>query len=240
MLLRYLSALMLMFSPFSGVQKHAVPHAQTELHGVDVSHYQFDIDWGMVAEMNPVDFAFVKATEGHDYIDTFFCQNWEDLKQFGIRRGAYHFFRAYGCGEEQAANFLSLVDMHPGDLAPVLDIERIDGVEPEIMLEEARIWLNRIEETLHIKPIIYTNQYFYDRYLAGQFNDYPLWIAKYSEDKPFLSDGETWDFWQYSCKGCVDGISQKVDLNIFPGTKEMLETLCWYPETTQESVTARP
>ncbi len=238
MMLRYLSSLLLLFSPFAGVERHAATHpAPVELRGVDVSHYQKDIEWEMVAALHPVDFAFVKATEGHHYVDSLFCRNWEALGALGIRRGAYHFFRAYGCGEEQADNFLALVEMRPGDLAPVLDIERTDGIDPEIMLEEARVWLREVEDVLKVKPIIYSNQHFYDRYLAGHFDNYPLWIARYSEERPILRDGKNWDFWQYSCQGCVDGISKKVDLNVFPGTLEMLDRLCWYPQVATGAAT---
>jgi len=240
-MLRYISSILLLLSPFTGYHKSTLPQQpQVELKGVDVSHYQKQIEWDVVATTNPVDFAFVKATEGHDYVDSLFCRNWESLQGHGIRRGAYHFFRAYGCGEEQADNFLSLVDMQPGDLAPVLDIERTDGIDPAIMLEEAHIWLRHVENVLHIKPIIYTNQHFYDRYLAGQFDQYPLWIARYSETSPLLADGKIWDIWQYSNEGCVDGICQKVDLNVFPGTPEMLNRLCWYPQQTATTANATP
>lgn len=237
-MLRSCATLLLLLSPFTALQKSSLPQSPlAELRGVDVSHYQKEIEWDMVASTNPVDFAFVKATEGHEYVDSLFCYNWESLRGLGIRRGAYHFFRAYGCGDEQATNFLSQVDMHPGDLAPVLDLERTDGMPPEVMLEEAAIWLHRVEGTLGIKPIIYTNQHFYDSYLAGVFDNYPLWIARYSDDRPFLSDGKSWDIWQYSNEGCLDGISQKVDLNVFPGTPEMLNRLCWYPPAAENAAT---
>jgi lysozyme len=200
------------------------------MHGVDVSHHQKKIEWDSVAIKEPIDFAFVKATEGGDFVDSLFCENWENLKRLGIRRGAYHFFRAYGCGDEQANLFLSLVEMQPGDLAPVLDIERLDGIAPEVMVEQAHVWLDIVERQLGIKPIIYTNQHFYEKYLAGHFDHFPLWIARYSTERPALTTGKQWDIWQYANDGCIDGISQKVDLNVFPGTPAMLERLCWYPE----------
>lgn len=202
---------------------------QASLRGVDVSHHQEEIAWDSVAVKEPVDFAFVKATEGQDFVDSLFCQNWQDLRRLGIRRGAYHFFRAYGCGEDQANLFLNNVDMEPGDLAPVLDIERLDGIDPEIMLQEAHIWLQKVEDRLGIKPIIYSNLHFYETYLAGHFDDYPLWIARYSDERPSLATGKRWDFWQFSNDGCIEGISKKVDLNLFPGDAAMLEHLCWYP-----------
>lgn len=230
LLLRYLSAVLFLLSPLSGQKNsRSVVETSPELHGVDVSHYQDTIEWDTVAVHQPIDFAFVKATEGHDYVDSLFCQNWESLKRLGIVRGAYHFFRAYGCGEEQAENFLTHVEMHPGDLVPVLDLERTDGMPPEVMREEAAIWLTKVAQALQVTPIIYSNQHFYETYLAGYFDQYPLWIARYSDDMPCLENGKCWDIWQYSNEGCIDGICQKVDLNVFPGSKEALDRLRWYP-----------
>ncbi|HMX39200.1 MAG TPA: GH25 family lysozyme [Saprospiraceae bacterium] len=210
------------------------------LYGVDVSHYQKRIQWDTVVAKEQLHFAFVKATEGHDYSDSLFCNNWEALERLGIVRGAYHFFRAYGCGEEQAMHFLRTVEMRPGDLAPVLDIERTDGIDPELMRQEAAIWLQMVEEHLGVRPIIYSNQHFYEQYLAGHFDHYPLWIARYSEEQPCLDSGKEWCIWQYSNKGCIEGIPAKVDVNIFPGTPAMLSELCWKPGVNAAGVSAQP
>jgi lysozyme len=229
--MRFATFIFLLLVPFWAGQSDAEPQhlAAAQLQGVDVSHYQKQIEWDTVVAKQPIDFAFVKATEGHDYVDSLFCRNWDSLRRLGVRRGAYHFFRAYGCGKEQAEHFLQTIEMLPGDLAPVLDIERTDGISPEIMREEARIWLEIVEKRLGVRPILYSNQHFYEHHLAGHFDHLPLWIARYSEARPLLNNGRRWDFWQYSCEGCWDGISQKVDLNIFPGTPEMLDRLCWKP-----------
>ena len=207
--------------------------AAVSLQGIDVSHYQKRIQWDTVVSKQLVDFAFVKATEGADYSDSLFCRNWSELRRVGVRRGAYHFFRAYGCGYQQALHFLQAVEMQPGDLAPVLDIETTDGMSTEIIVEEARVWLETVEQHLKIKPIIYTNQKFYERHLAGSFDPYPLWVARYSTEHPAVT-GRLWDFWQYSNKGCVEGISERVDLNVFTGTPAMLDRLCWFPEIDLE------
>ncbi len=199
------------------------------LQGIDVSRYQANIDWATLTQKQDLHFAFVKATEGSDFQDSLFCTNWEQLQKFGVRRGAYHYFRPYGCGFEQALHFLQTVQLSPGDLAPVLDLETTDGMPEEIMLEEARIWLQTVERSLNIRPIIYTNQNFYERYMAGYFDNYPLWIARYSQDAPALSGSSKWHFWQYTNEGILEGISEKVDLNVFRGTPEMLDRLCWFP-----------
>lgn len=220
------------------------PPATAELRGIDVSHYQQQIDWAKLLARQPLEFAFVKATEGSDYTDSLFCRNWEALARYGVRRGAYHFFRAYGCGYDQALHFLETVKMQPGDLLPVLDIETTDGIPTEIMLEEARIWLQTVENVLHVKPIIYSNQHFYEKYLAGWFDAHPLWVARYSTAQPVLTTGKNWHFWQYSNEGCLEGISHKTDLNVFAGTPEMLDQMRWFPrllpEAAPEAAAAAP
>ncbi len=228
-MLRILSTLLLFaFAPnWGGRADHALSPMAAALRGVDVSHHQKEIEWDSVATKAPLDFAFVKATEGQDFVDSLFCQNWDALKRLGIRRGAYHFFRAYGCGDEQARLFLSQVEMLPGDLAPVLDIECLDGIEPEVMRQEARIWLEMVEKQLGVKPIIYANLHFYETYLAGHFDDFPLWIARYSDKQPMLANGKSWSFWQYTDCACMSGIKEsEVCLDYFIGTHDQLDQLC--------------
>lgn len=45
-----------------------------EVRGVDVSHYQGEIDWTVLAG-NGIDFVFLKATEGSTYVDETFAEN---------------------------------------------------------------------------------------------------------------------------------------------------------------------
>src|SRR3954470_16000189 len=59
--------------------------------GIDVSHHQGHIAWAKLPRQG-VDFAYIKATEGADYVDRRFSINWRAAHAVGIRRGAYHFF----------------------------------------------------------------------------------------------------------------------------------------------------
>ena len=155
-----------------------------------------------------------------------FQHNWSALKRVGLYRGAYHFFRPGYSGKQQAQNFLSQVDLEVGDLAPVLDVEVMDGVSKIKLLKEMYAWIFQIEISTGIKPIIYTNQKFYNQNLVGHFKDYPLWIARYSTNTPDLIDGREWDFWQYGNRGRLKGIKGNVDFNVFAGPKTHLEQYC--------------
>lgn len=197
------------------------------VHGIDVSHHQSFINWDKVAEQN-IHFSFAKATEGMDFVDTLFCHNWEEMNRVGLLRGAYHFFRPQSDATLQAANFLNWVDISFGDLPPVLDVEVTDGVESEALIQGIKTWLKLVEQKTLIKPIIYTNQKFFNEHLAEHFHDYPIWIARYNAFfDPNMDNNREWHFWQYGNRGRLEGIHGNVDFNVFQGSLPELEDLCY-------------
>ncbi len=190
------------------------------IHGIDVSRYQRVIDWSDVKNMQvkgiKIGFAFIKATEGIGKIDPQFRRNWLKAKKEKISTGAYHFFNAEESGKAQAQNFIDIVKLEKGDLPPVLDIEQANRVNKAGLINEVKIWLDKVEQQYKMKPVIYINIDFYDNFLSDGFNDYPFWIANYLQpQKPRLN--REWMFWQHSESGHVNGISSAVDLNVFAG-----------------------
>lgn len=200
------------------------------IEGVDVSRYQSRVDWAMVADQG-MDFAFVKATEGATYSDSLFGHNWEQIKAAGMRRGAYHFYRPNTAAVDQANHFVAQVSLSEGDLPPVLDIEVLDRVNPKILVPALKTWLVLITRHYGVRPIVYTNLNFYNRYLAGHLDEYPLWIARYNGAEPVLACGRDWQFWQYGNRGTVAGIDGPVDLNVFAGDRVEFEELAYTKET---------
>jgi len=202
-----------------------------DVHGVDVSRYQSEIDWEKVSDQDIV-FAYVKASEGETITDTHFCKNWDAIKKAGIKRGAYHFFRPTTSVLTQAQNFIDNVILETGDLPPVLDVEVMDGVPKEALIKRMKTWLDIIEMHFQIRPIIYTNQTFFNENLAEHFNEYPLWVARYNNFfKPNPTNKKDWLFWQYGNKGRVNGIDGDVDLNVFQGSLEELDALTFKQES---------
>jgi lysozyme len=190
------------------------------IHGIDVSKYQQLIHWPSVAAMRVKDvqpcFAFIKATEGLSNTDTRFKRNWDSARSAGITRGAYHFFLCTKNGEQQAKHFINKVKLMPGDLPPVLDVEQLYGVAPNVMRARVQAWLTTVEKHYGIKPIIYTYANFYQNYLGDAFNHYPLWVAHYfQKEKPAVN--RPWLFWQHTEKATVNGIRSRVDFNVFNG-----------------------
>lgn len=194
--------------------------ASYPIHGIDVSRYQQMIAWEEVKAMQvkniKLGFAFIKATEGIGNMDRLFPRNWKKVKEAGIIRGAYHFFLATKDGKMQAENFIKYVNLEPGDMPPVLDIEQTYGTSSSVLKKEVKEWLDVIENYYGIKPIIYTNVEFYNRYLGSDFDNYPLWVAHYLQpNQPRIK--RDWLFWQHSETGRVNGILTTVDFNVFSG-----------------------
>lgn len=197
----------------------AIPEAY-EIHGIDVSRYQQTIAWEEVSAMKVKDislrFVFIKATEGIGNTDPQFRRNWKRSKASGMVRGAYHFFIGSKDGRLQAENFINRVELESGDMPPVLDVEQLNGATISQLKNEVREWLAVVENYYKVKPIIYTNIDFYKRNLGSEFDDYPLWVAHYYEQKqPRIQRG--WLFWQHNDQGNVNGILSKVDFNVFTG-----------------------
>lgn len=198
------------------------------LHGIDVSHHQDRIAWDAVRTMRAggigIDFVFIKATEGLQHTDRQFNRNWRRAREVGLPRGAYHYLIPSRSGAEQARHFLRQVQLQPGDLPPVLDVEQTNNVPRKVLQQRVQEWLDVVEAATGVKPILYTNISFYERWLGDGFDRYPLWVAHYLEPhKPRTR--RNWLFWQHSETGRVNGIRKAVDFNVFRGDSTKLAEL---------------
>jgi lysozyme len=97
-----------------------LPGGPDWVQGIDVSHHQGPINWDEVAG-DDVRFAWIKATEGGDWEDPRFDENWAGAGAAGVPRGAYHFFTLCRPAAEQAAWFLSVAPA--GELPTAVDLE---------------------------------------------------------------------------------------------------------------------
>lgn len=207
------------------------------VHGIDVSAYQGRIDWPEVARQN-VRFAFIKASEGGAMRDARFTRNWREARAAGILSGAYHYFQPNRDGGAQANLFIRTVPIGPGDLPPVLDVEAPRFHDVAEMRREVQQWLTAVEAHYGVRPILYSNYTFYRHYLAGHFDDYPLWLAHYEVARPALP-AERWIIWQHSDEAYVPGIKGAVDFNVFQGSYAALQALRVAPPPTPKKA-ARP
>lgn len=198
-----------------------------EVRGVDVSHYQGDIDWEKMSDEN-IDFAYIKATEGSSHVDEKFRMNWKNIEQTNLYYGAYHFFSFDSAGETQAQNYISTVGSLDGKLIPVVDVEyygdkesRKKELDREAITRELDVLLRALEEEYRIKPILYTTYSAYHDFIEGSFDEYGLWIRNvyYTPD---LGMKGRWLYWQYTDRTTFDayaGEEAYIDMNVFAGSR---------------------
>lgn len=217
------------FSPY--IQRSNLPdeyYAHSYVHGIDVSHHQGDINWHKLKVAyhrgRPITFVFMKATEGKNFVDEKFKDNFKSARERGFICGAYHFFLPDVEAEVQARNFISQVTLQSGDLPPVLDVEVSGKVGTDSLRQGVLTWLSIVEKHYGVAPIIYASYKFWTDYLEDSaVRSYPFWIAHYYVDE--LEYTGSWKFWQHTDRGRIDGIRGHVDLNVFNGDIEELMRL---------------
>jgi lysozyme len=224
-----LFCLMLLFAILVYKKIIIINHPSNERYpiaGVDISHYQGNINWNDLARQN-IDFAFIKATEGSGTVDEYFKQNWSNAQETTIIIGAYHFFSFDSSVETQAENYISSVGSLNGKLPPVIDFEFYSNYEdnpPDVNITRAALQnlLDKLENYYGAKPMIYATAKSYNLYIKDEFNDYSLWIRNvyYS---PNIGMKNKWKFWQYTDRAVLEGYhsdEEYIDMNVFNGTEE--------------------
>ncbi|MGX9706747.1 glycoside hydrolase family 25 protein [Laceyella tengchongensis] len=185
-----------------------------QVKGFDVSHHQGDIDWHMVRAEHDFRFVFIKATEGQDFIDKRFKENWREAKKQGLLVGAYHFFSMQSLGARQANNFIRTVPKEPDSLPPVIDVEIHLNHDRRKVHRELLVLSQRLEQHYGQKPILYVTYDTYGQYIESSFPTHPIWIR---DIKKFPTLDRNWLFWQYSNRGRIQGIDTYVDINAYHG-----------------------
>ena len=197
-----------------------------EIQGIDISRYQGNIDFG-AARRAGTRFAFIKATEGGDYVDPAFASNWRRSAEAGMVRGAYHFMTWCRPAEEQAAWFAANVPNDPYSLPPVLDLEwnnhsascpKMPSVE--VALAQTRIMLAAMEAHTGKLPIIYTDINFHRDVLAGRNIENTFWLRSVAAEPHRRYRNQGWTFWQWTQTGTMPGIRGEVDRNSFYGSED--------------------
>jgi GH25 family lysozyme M1 (1,4-beta-N-acetylmuramidase) len=219
----------------------AAPAAAQFVHGIDVSTHQGVVNWTNVKNAG-IQFAFAKATEGVDFVDSRFTLNMANAPAAGVYIGPYHYARPDSFENDpldaakEANDFVDAIQPYyntPGFvLRPVVDMEESDleGVaNPKAFLSE---WLRDfqavVQSRLGFSAIVYSSTSYINSYYESNISQYPLWLANWNYAPPNVppasADGifNGWDFWQYTSTGSVGGISP-VDRDVYQGTlAEML------------------
>jgi lysozyme len=208
--------------PHPGVNRaRALP-----IQGIDISRYQGVVDFE-TARRGGTRFVFIKSTEGGDYLDPGFADNWARAKAAGMPRAAYHFMYWCRTASEQAAWFEKNVPNDPDALPPVLDLEWNNHsqtcpikLDPAHALEKVKVMLDMMERYTGKLPIIYTDINFHRDVLAGHHLPNTFWLRSVAAEPHERYDERGFTFWQWTQTGTMQGVRGEVDRNAFFGTED--------------------
>ena len=207
-----------------------------EVLGIDVSHYQLDIDWKKVADAGKR-FAILKAmyeAKSHNK-DEYFEANYKGAGDNGIKRGVYIFIASESIRdpERDARSLLG----HLG--GRVLEYGIWLDYESQVLRQQGS---KRIEDLTYIYADlfrqagyytgIYCNKDWYDHVISERLKtDFDFWIARYPKNdtgeykanSSLRPSYKTAAAWQYSSKGHVPGIKGNVDMDAdFDGIVDLM------------------
>ena len=160
-------------------------------------------------------------------LDMMDADDYRQARRHGLHCGAYHFYSVKSDAASQARYFIRNTFFRKGDFPPVLDVEpsnrqimKMGG--PAVLADAIRTWMRIVKQHTGVKPILYVNQTFVNKYLADAPDikrDYNIWIARYGEYRPDVR----LVYWQLCPDGKTNGIHGDVDINVFNGYQDKFD-----------------
>jgi len=190
------------------------------ISGIDISGYQKEVEWASVKATQS--FVYIKATEGQDHRSKLFEEQSQACIDHEIPFGYYHFATPRLVDPVlEAKDFISALKVYKAHwtLPPVLDLEQNkESMSKREMENWCLSFIHTVEEEFDRKLMLYGSPGLLNSYLAeghGIEKKVLLWIANYtSAATPRLPVGfKSWDVWQFTDKGKVEGIEGGVDVN---------------------------
>lgn len=196
----------------------------TAVMGMDISSFNGEIDWEKVKEQG-IGFVIIRCgyrgyTSGALVEDACFVRNISEANKAGVRVGVYFFTQALNEVEavEEASMVIALCRDYRVDLPIFIDTEtaaggagRADMLDNETRTTVLKAFLETIESAGYRAGVYASKNWFYERVDHTQLTDYLTWLAEYKDEPTY--DG-SFQFWQYTSRGYVNGVTGRVDLNL--------------------------
>lgn len=196
--------------------------------GIDVSYHQQAIDWTQVAASG-VEFAMIRAGYRGYYNpaivqDSCYTYNMEQALANGLQVGVYFYSQAINVPEaqEEARQLLEWLEGYPITCPVVFDWEipdsdlaRTKDLDGQAVTACALAFCQIIQEAGYT-PMIYGSPTKITKGLIDltRLQDYPFWLAHYTQDQQPTTFPYHYQMWQYTSAGTVPGIEGAVDLNL--------------------------
>ena len=193
--------------------------------GIDVSHWQNDIDWEAVAKAG-AEFAMIRigyrgSESGKINPDRYAQQNLTGAAEAGLHIGVYFFSQALTReeAEEEAYYVLEIIKDHNITMPVVFDWERIRGedsrsnsMDRRTLTDCALTFLETIEEAGYNAMIYFNPHQSRNLLFLSELKDYDFWLASYTDRMNFPYKVK---MWQYTESGSIPGIDTPCDFNVY-------------------------
>ena len=200
---------------------------------IDVSEHNKLIDFEKVKKAG-VDGVIIRAGWGAGGIDNYFERNLSECNRLGIPYGLYLYSYAYDANfaYREAKDLIALLSQY--DLSnlkfPIYyDLEQFDtwydnGIyrnppkSVDTYNEIVKTFIEAFEAAgYHQKVHVYSYRALLNSYMNSAYiHSYTSWVAEYGPSLNFTNQYYQGDSgWQYTSDGSVDGITTRVDMNVF-------------------------
>lgn len=208
-----------------GVFKYYEDENYTSKVGIDVSDHQGVIDWKKVKKAG-IEFAFIRCgyrgyETGLINADTQFDYNMEEALANGIEVGVYFFSQATSQEEakEEAKFTLECIRKYNVTLPVVYDFEKPGGItartfsqSKDVTTENAVLFGHLVQRKGYTAMIYNSTNLFEKLFNMEYIQEFKTWVAHYNT--PYPTYPYTYQIWQYSDSGVIDGIEQPVDMDL--------------------------
>ena len=187
----------------------------TKLSGIDVSHYQGDINWKAVKEYG-IDFAFIKCLQGKSRVDECFHTNMRNAIANDIPVGVYVYSKAKTIDDAvaEAKRVIKECSQYKLTYPVVFDFESKHFEDMSLAMRGKIIdaFCQTILSDGKYIPMLYSSRYWLMHMIPAEVvKKYDIWLAEYTTGKPKYTGD--YKILQYGV-GKVTGIIGDVDMNI--------------------------
>ena len=219
-------------NPYTGITyTHADAFDGKNIYnGIDVSKYQPTIDWNKV-KADGIEFVFIRVgyrgygVSGTLAADTCFEKHVTGALDAGLKVGLYYYTEAVNTEEaiEEAQYCIDKAKDYNITLPIVYDYETtvVGGVKTgrkynaklskTAATKNCQAFCDTIQKAGYT-PMVYANKSDLSTLINGATlaKSYKIWLANYTAKTTYSG---TYEYWQYSSSGKINGISGKVDCN---------------------------
>ena len=195
---------------------------EQRIYGIDVSHWQNEIDFKTLYSYQKIDFIIIRAGQGTTLKDKQFERNYLEAKKYNIPTGVYLYAKAQSVedAKKEAKNLVNMLKGKSFELPIYYDIEEHENLD-NITIMQMIVEFYKIIKFAGYKPGLYASKYYliYKMDVNKIPTDCSIWVASYGNNdgsvpKDIYKYYGRFDIWQYTSTGKIPGIVGDVDCDI--------------------------